>query len=59
MENRLCEKCKEIIELLINEKIRFKSVVMQKIAEAYIAIKSGDLKKAEEIIKDLLIFLDL
>jgi len=59
MENRLCEKCKEIIELLINDKIRFKSVVMQKLAEAYLKAKSCGCKDVEEIVKDLLIFLDM
>lgn len=59
MEKKLCEKCEEVIELLVNDKIRFKAIVKERLSEAYLAIKSGDLKKAEEIIKDLLLFLDL
>jgi len=57
--SKLTESCREAIDIIIADKIRFKAMVKEKLAEAYIAIKSGDLKKAEEIVKDLLIFLDL
>jgi glutamine synthetase len=53
------ESCREAIEIVAISNIRYKAIVKEKLAEAYIAIKSGDLKKAEEIVKDLLIFLDL
>jgi len=56
---KLSETCREAIEIIIVDKIRFKAIVKEKLTDAYIAIKSGDLKKAEEIVKDLLIFLDL
>jgi glutamine synthetase len=53
------EKCREAVDIIISDKIRFKAIVKEKLAEAYLALKQGDLKKAEEIVKDLLIFLDL
>ena len=56
---KLSESCREAIEIVVASNIRYKAIVKEKLAEAYIAIKSGDLKKAEEIIKDLLIFLDI
>jgi glutamine synthetase len=59
MSKELSESCREAIEIIIDDKIRFKAIVREKLAEAYLAIKSGDLKKAEDIVKDLLIFLDL
>jgi glutamine synthetase len=59
MSKELSESCREAIEIIIVDKIRFKAIVREKLAEAYLAVKSGDLKKAEEIVKDLLIFLDL
>jgi hypothetical protein len=59
MNKKLSESCREAIEILAISNIRYKSIVKEKLAEALIAIKSGDLKKAEEIVKDLLIFLDL
>lgn len=59
MIKELSESCREAIDIIIADKIRFKAIVREKLAEAYLAIKSGDLKKAEEIVKDLLIFLDL
>jgi hypothetical protein len=34
-------------------------MVKEKLAEAYLAIKQKNYEKAEEIVKDLLIFLDL
>jgi glutamine synthetase len=58
-QEQLQDRCREAIEIIIADKIRFKAVVKEKLADAYLAIKSGDLKKAEEIVKDLLIFLDL
>jgi glutamine synthetase len=57
--DKLSESCREAIDIIIADKIRFKAMIKEKLAEAYIAIKSGDLKKAEEIVKDLIIFLDL
>jgi len=57
--SQLPESCREAIDIITADKIRFKAIVKEKLAEAYIAIRSGDLKKAEEIIKDLLVFLDL
>ena len=56
---KLSELCREAIEILAISNIRYKAIIKEKLAEAYIAIKSGDLKKAEEIVKNLLIFLDL
>ena len=56
---KLSESCREAIDIIIADKIRFKAMVKERLSEAYLAIKSGDLKKAEEIVKDLLIFLDL
>jgi len=57
--SKLTESCREAIDIIIADKIRFKAMVKEKLAEAYIAIKSNQYEKAEEIIKDLLIFLDL
>jgi glutamine synthetase len=59
MSEKLSESCREAIEIVTISNIRYKAIIKEKLAEAYIAIKSGDLKKAEEIVKDLLIFLDL
>ena len=58
-DEKLSESCREAIEIIIADKIRFKAIVKEKLAEAYLAIKSGDQRKAEEIVKDLLIFLDI
>ena len=57
--SKLTESCREAIDIIIADKIRFKAMVKEKLAEAYIAIKSNQYEKAEEIIKDLMIFLDL
>jgi len=57
--SQLSESCREAVEIVAISNIRYKAIIKEKLAEAYIAIKSGDLKKAEEIVKDLLIFLDL
>ena len=59
MIKELSESCREAIEIIIVDKIRFKAVVKEKLAEAYIAIKQKNYEKAEEIVKDLLIFLDM
>ena len=56
---KLSESCREAIEIIVINNIRYKAIVKERLAEAYIAIKSGDIKKAEEIVKDLLIFLDM
>jgi len=56
---KLSETCREAIDIIIADKIRFKAMVKDKLVEVYLAIKSGDLKKAEEIVKDLLTYLDL
>jgi glutamine synthetase len=56
---KLGESCREAIDIVVTSCIRYKAIVKEKLADAYIAIKSGDLKKAEEIVKDLLIFLDI
>jgi glutamine synthetase len=56
---KLSESCREAIEIVVVSNIRYKAIVREKLAEAYLALKSGDLKKAEETVKDLLIFLDL
>jgi glutamine synthetase len=56
---KLSESCREAIEIVVISNIRYKAIIKEKLAEAYLAIKSGDLKKAEEIVKDLLVFLDL
>ena len=58
-QEQLQDRCREAIEIIIADKIRFKAMVKEKLAEAHLAIKSGDIEKAEEIVKDLLIFLDL
>jgi hypothetical protein len=34
-------------------------MIKEKLADAYLALKTKDYEKAEEIVKDLLIFLDL
>jgi len=57
--NKLTESCREAIDIIITDKIRFKAIVKEKLAEALIALKQKNYEKAEEIIKDLLIFLDL
>jgi hypothetical protein len=56
---KLSEPYRESIEIVVISSIRYKAIIKGKLAEAYLAIKSGDLKKAQEIIKDLLIFLDM
>ena len=58
-QEQLQDRCREAIDIIIADKIRFKAMVKEKLAEAYIAIKSNQYEKAEEIIKDLMIFLDL
>jgi glutamine synthetase len=55
-QEQLQDRCREAIEIIIADKIRFKAMVKEKLAEAYIAIKSNQCEKAEEIVKDLLIF---
>jgi len=57
--NKLTESCREAIDIIITDKIRFKAIVKEKLAEALIALKQKNYEKAEEIVKDLLIFLDL
>jgi len=59
LSKELSESCREAIEIVVISNIRYKAIVKERLAEAYLAVKSGDLKKAEEIVKDLLIFLDL
>jgi glutamine synthetase len=58
-QEQLQDICREAIEIIIADKIRFKAIVKEKLADAYLAIKSNQYEKAEEIVKDLLIFLDL
>jgi len=59
MSEKLSESCREAIEIIVADKIRFKAIVKEKLAEAYIKAKDCGCKEVEEIIKDLLIFLDL
>ena len=56
---KLSESCREAIEIVAISNIRYKAIVKEKLAEAYLALKQKDYEKAEEIIKDLLVFLDL
>ena len=59
LNEKLSESCREAIEIIIADKIRFKAMVKEKLAEAHLALKQKQYEKAEEIVKDLLIFLDL
>jgi hypothetical protein len=52
------ERCREAIDIIIADKIKFKAIVKDRLAEAYLALKQKQYDKAEEIIKDLLVFLD-
>ena len=56
---KLSESCREAIEIVAISNIRYKAIIKEKLAEALIAIKQKNIEKAEEIVKDLLIFLDL
>ena len=58
-QEQLQDRCREVIEIIIADKIRFKAMVKEKLAEAHLALKQKQYEKAEEIVKDLLIFLDL
>jgi glutamine synthetase len=59
LSKELSESCREAIEIVAVSNIRYKAIVKEKLAEAYIALKQKNYEKAEEIVKDLLIFLDL
>jgi glutamine synthetase len=62
MRLKACEKsesCREAIDLIITDKIRFKAIVKERLAEIYLALKSKQYDKAEELVKDLLLYLDL
>jgi glutamine synthetase len=57
--SQLSESCREAIDIIITDKIRFKAIINEKLSEVYLALKQKQYEKAEEIVKDLLIFLDL
>jgi glutamine synthetase len=59
MDEKMSESCREAIDIIIADKIRFKAIVKEKLAEAYLALKQKNYEKAEEIVKDMLIFLDM
>jgi flagellin-specific chaperone FliS len=58
VNEKLSESCREAIDIVVTSCIRYKAIVKEKLAEALIAIKQKNIEKAEEIVKDLLIFLD-
>jgi glutamine synthetase len=51
----LPEPCREAVELVVVDKIMFKSRVKERLAEVYLALKQGDYSK----VKELLLYLDL
>jgi glutamine synthetase len=55
----LSESCRDAIDLIVADKVRLKAVVMERLAEIYLALKQGNYSKAEELVKDLLLYLDL
>jgi glutamine synthetase len=55
---KLSESCREAIEIIATSNIRYKAIVKERLADAYLALKQKNYEKAEEIVKDLLIFLD-
>jgi glutamine synthetase len=59
MNEKLRESCREAIDIIIADKIRFKAIVKEKLADIYLALKANDYEKADELVKDMLIFLDL
>jgi hypothetical protein len=59
MDKKLDESCREAIDLILVDKIRFKAIMKEKLAEAYLKAKSCGCRDVEEMLKDLLIFLDL
>jgi hypothetical protein len=59
VSEKLSESCREAIDLILVDKIRFKAIVKEKLAEAYLKAKNCGCKEVEEMLKDLLIFLDL
>jgi len=59
MVEKFTESCREAIDIVVSDKIRFKAIVMQKLAEIYLALKEKQYEKAEELTKDLMLYLDL
>jgi glutamine synthetase len=55
----LPESCREAIDLVVVDKIRFKAIVKERLAEIYLALRARQYDKAEELVKDLLLYLDL
>jgi glutamine synthetase len=55
----LSESCREAIDLVVTDKIRFKAIVKERLAEIYLALKQKEYSKAEELVKNLLLYLDL
>jgi hypothetical protein len=41
----LTEKCREVIDLIVVGKIRFKATVKEKLAEAYLSLKQKQYEK--------------
>jgi glutamine synthetase len=59
VQEPLPERCREAIDIVVASSMHYKAIVKEKLVDALIALKQKNYEKAEEIVKDLLIFLDL
>jgi hypothetical protein len=59
VSERLSECCREAVELVAVSCMRLKAVVKEGLSEVYLAIKQKQYEKAEELVRGLLLYLDI